>query len=98
MRLNEVFRALADPTRREILAILRRGELTAGELAERFPGLSKPTMSHHFAALKAVELVDTRRDGQQIWYSLNTTVAEDLAVLLWDMFSHEKPNGKEKQP
>lgn len=96
MRLNEVFRALADPTRREILALLRRGEMTAGELAEKFPDITKPSVSHHFSVLKQADLVSTRREGQQIWYALNTTVAEDLAALLWDMFPRSRRNGKEK--
>ncbi len=80
MRLNETFRALSDPTRRQILDLLRRGEMTAGALAERFD-MTKPSMSHHFAVLKEADLVTSRRDGQQIWYALNTTVVED--VLAW---------------
>src|SRR5205823_6558355 len=84
MRMNEAFRALADPTRREILRLLRRGEMSAGELAERFD-ITKPSMSHHFAVLKLAGLVATRRDGQQIYYSLNTTVAQDLLAAMWDL-------------
>lgn len=74
---NETFRALADPTRREILGLLRQGEMTAGALAEKFD-MTKPSMSHHFAVLKDADLITSRRDGQQIWYSLNTTVVQDL--------------------
>ena len=80
MSRNETFRALADPTRREILALLRRGEMTAGALAERFD-MSKPSMSHHFAVLKKADLITSRREAQQIWYGLNTTVVQD--VLSW---------------
>jgi len=79
---NQAFKALADPTRREILNLLRRGEMTAGDLAERFD-MTKPTMSHHFAVLKEADLLTSRRDGQQIWYGLNTTVVQDL--LAWAM-------------
>ncbi|HUN61789.1 MAG TPA: autorepressor SdpR family transcription factor [Candidatus Sulfotelmatobacter sp.] len=79
---NETFRALADPTRREILALLRRGEITAGELAEQFD-MSKPAMSHHFRVLKDADWITSRREGQQIWYGLNTTVVQDL--LAWAM-------------
>jgi ArsR family transcriptional regulator, arsenate/arsenite/antimonite-responsive transcriptional repressor len=79
---NKAFRALADPTRREILRLLRGGERTAGDLAERFD-LTKPSMSHHFAVLKDADLLTSRRDGQQIWYGLNTTVVQDL--LAWAM-------------
>ncbi len=86
MSTNEVFRALADPTRREILRLLRQGELSAGQLAQHFD-MSKPSMSHHFSLLKQADLVTTRRDGQQILYALNTTVMQDLAVVLWDLFS-----------
>jgi DNA-binding transcriptional ArsR family regulator len=85
MRLNEVFKALSDPTRREILRILSHGERTAGELAEPFD-MTKPSMSHHFAVLKDAGLIRSRRDGQQIVYSLDTTVAEDVLARLWDLF------------
>jgi ArsR family transcriptional regulator len=79
---NSVFKALADPTRREILHLLRKEEMTAGELAERFE-MSKPTLSHHFAVLREAGLVTSRREGQTIWYALNTTVLED--ILAWTM-------------
>src|SRR4051812_5453543 len=85
LRLNEVFKALSDPTRREILRILSHGERTAGELAEPF-AMTKPSMSHHFAVLKEADLIRSRREGQQIYYSLNTTVAEDVLTRLWDLF------------
>lgn len=78
--INLAFKAIADPTRREILHMLRKEEMTAGELAERFD-ISKPGMSHHFAVLKEAGLVTARREGQTIWYALNTTVVED--VLAW---------------
>lgn len=79
---NETFRALADPTRREILGMLRHGEITAGALAEQFD-MTKPAMSHHFKVLKDADLITSRREGQQIWYGLNTTVVQDL--LTWAM-------------
>lgn len=78
--MDGVFKALADPTRREILRLLTRGELSAGALAERFD-LAKPSMSHHFAVLKEADLIRSRREGQQIFYALNTTVVQD--VLAW---------------
>ncbi len=80
--LNEVFKAIADPTRREILRLLRHEEMSAGDVAARFD-TSKPTMSHHFAVLKAAGLITSRREGQTIWYALDTTVLED--VLAWSM-------------
>lgn len=85
MATNEVFKALTDPTRREILRALACGEQSAGELAERFD-MSKPSVSHHFAILKDADLIRSRRDGQRILYSLNTTVLEDVATWMWDLF------------
>ncbi len=83
--MNDAFKALADPTRREILRLLRGGEMTAGDLATRFD-MSKPSVSHHFAVLKSADLIRSRREGQQIWYALNTTVVQDLMTLIWDLF------------
>jgi len=81
---SNAFKALADPTRREILRLLRRGEMTAGDLAERFD-MTKPTMSHHFAVLKEADLLTSRREGQTIWYGLNTTVVQDLMAWTMDL-------------
>ena len=81
---NRAFKALADPTRREILRLLRRGEMTAGDLAEHFD-TTKPTMSHHFSVLKEADLLTSRRDAQQIWYGLNTTVVQDLMSWAMDL-------------
>ena len=89
--MDIVFKALSDPTRREILRLLSQGEKTAGELASKFD-MTKPSMSHHFAVLKDAELVSSRRDGQQIWYSLNTTVAQD--AIAWVMDLVERSSGK----
>src|SRR3954468_2378799 len=83
--MNAVLKALSDPTRREILRILSQGERTAGELAEPFD-MTKPSMSHHFAVLKEADLIRSRREGQQIHYSLNTTVVQDVLTRLWDLF------------
>lgn len=74
---GEGFKALADPTRRRILELLRDGDLTAGELAEHFD-ISKPSLSHHLATLKSAGLVSDERRGQNIVYSLNATVMQDL--------------------
>ncbi|MBC9784030.1 winged helix-turn-helix transcriptional regulator [Heliobacterium chlorum] len=78
--MNQIFSALSDPTRRAILTLLRQGEKSAGELAEPFH-ISKPSISHHLQTLKAAGLVLDDRRGQQIFYSLNTTVFQD--VLSW---------------
>lgn len=90
---QEVFKALADPTRRQILKLLAGGSKTAGELADAFK-ITKGSMSHHFNVLKAADLVRTERNGQQIIYSLNTTVFEDVASLLLDLFQQKPTKGK----
>lgn len=74
---GEAFKALADPTRRRILDLLRSADLTAGELADHFD-MTKPSISHHLNTLKAAGLVDAEREGQSIVYSLNTSVLQDL--------------------
>jgi ArsR family transcriptional regulator len=92
MSTNQVFKALSDPTRREILRLLRSREMTAGELAERFD-MTKPTMSHHFSLLKEADLISSRREGQTIWYGLNTTVLQDVVTWAMDLSGS---NGKKK--
>lgn len=74
---GEAFKALADPTRRHILELLRTKDLTAGEIAEHFD-MTKPSLSHHLNTLKTAGLVDAERDGQNIIYSLNTSVLQGL--------------------
>ena len=93
MSTDETFRALADPTRREILRLLRKGEMTAGALAEQFD-MAKPSVSHHFTVLKEADLITSRRDGQQIWYGLNTTVVQDLIAWAMHLNDGKKSRGK----
>jgi DNA-binding transcriptional ArsR family regulator len=78
-----VFRALADPTRRQILTDLRAGDLAAGEIAARFP-ISGPSISRHLSVLKGAGLVTERREGNRIYYSL---VQERLAVSVGNFLS-----------
>ncbi|HLV26033.1 MAG TPA: autorepressor SdpR family transcription factor [Gemmatimonadales bacterium] len=75
--MDRTLRALADPTRREIVRLLRAGDLTAGEIAERFP-MTAATISHHLATLREAELVSAERHGRTIVYSLNATVIQEL--------------------
>jgi DNA-binding transcriptional ArsR family regulator len=82
--MDAVFKALSDPTRREILRLLSHGEKTAGELAEQFD-MTKPSMSHHFAVLKEADLITSRREGQQVWYRLNSTVVQDAIGWVMDL-------------
>ncbi|AUS09317.1 ArsR family transcriptional regulator [Laceyella sacchari] len=78
--MNTVFKALADPTRRQILDLLKKGDLTAGEIADHFD-ISKPSISNHLNILKSADLVMSEKKGQYIVYSLNTTVFQD--VITW---------------
>jgi ArsR family transcriptional regulator len=75
--LNALFKALNDPTRREILELLKEKDLTAGEIADKF-SISKPSISHHLDLLRQAGLVVSVKDGQFVYYSLNTTVMDEL--------------------
>lgn len=86
---DSLFKALADPTRREVLKRLQAGPATAGALAEEFPQ-AKATLSHHFSVLKNAGLVRSERQGQHVVYSLNTSVFEDLARMMADLFKPER--------
>jgi len=87
--MSSVFRALADPTRRRVLQLLRERPLTAGELAESFP-LSKATMSGHFAVLREADLVDADKKGTTITYRLKISVLEDALLGFADSFGFER--------
>ncbi|MBC2837942.1 autorepressor SdpR family transcription factor [Robiginitalea sp. SC105] len=82
--MNAVFKSLNDPTRREILQLLKEQDLSAGEIADRFD-ISKPSISHHLDILKRAGLVSGRRQGQFILYSINTTIVEDLLQWVLDL-------------
>ena len=75
--MNEVFLALSDPTRREILRLLKNGDMTAGDIAERFP-LAKSTLSGHFGVLKQAGLIVAEKNGTRIVYSLNVSAVEEV--------------------
>jgi DNA-binding transcriptional ArsR family regulator len=92
MRTQNVFKAISDPSRRKVLKLLHGGSKTAGELAAAFD-ITKGSMSHHFNVLKAADLVRCERRGQQLVYSLNTTVLEDVAALLLDLFPRGQRQG-----
>src|SRR5262249_34675164 len=81
--MDKTFRALADPTRRDILRLLRDGPLTSGEIANAFPS-TWATVSRHLAVLREADLVIAERDGQSIRYELNTSVFQDLIQHLVD--------------
>lgn len=75
--MNILFKALNDSTRREILELLKKNDLTAGEIADHFH-ISKPSISHHLDLLKQAGLVESVKEGQFIYYSLNTTVMDEI--------------------
>ncbi|HJB68118.1 MAG TPA: autorepressor SdpR family transcription factor [Candidatus Fournierella excrementigallinarum] len=80
MAMQDTLRALADPTRREILTLLRASPLTAGQIAEKFP-VSAAAISRHLSVLKEADLVRDQREGKYIYYELNASVLEE--ILLW---------------
>jgi DNA-binding transcriptional ArsR family regulator len=92
---DAVFKALADPTRREILRLLRNGSKSSGELAEHFPS-AWATISRHLAVLREAELVTTERDRSSIVYELNTTVFQDALEHLLDWVQPRGSNGKRR--
>lgn len=85
MSAPDAFRALADPTRRRILELLARRDMTAGEIAEQFP-IAFPSVSRHLGVLKEAGLVDAEREGQYIRYRLNTTVYQEVVRYLMKLF------------
>jgi len=77
--MNTVFEALAHPTRRAILEMLKSGSKTAGELAEAF-NVSKPTMSGHFSKLKEAGLIHADQKGTTVFYSINMSTLEEVLL------------------
>ena len=80
MGIQNTLKALSDPSRREILELLRAGRLSAGEIAEKFP-VSGAAVSKHLSVLKEADLIRDAREGKFIFYELNTSVLEE--VMLW---------------
>lgn len=77
MSLNLAFKALNDRTRREILELLRKRDMTAGEIVDKF-NISGPSISHHLDLLRQAGLIDSEKEGQFVKYTLNTTVLDDI--------------------
>ncbi len=82
--MNLLFKALHDPTRRKILEMLKNKELSAGEISEYF-NISKPSISHHLDLLHRANLVIREKKGQYVFYSLNTSVLEDIMSWLFNL-------------
>ena len=89
--MHSAYKALADPTRREILALLRGGPRTSGEIAGHF-STSWATISRHLSVLREAELILAEREGQFIRYELNTTVFQDLIQHLLSLTNGERPD------
>jgi ArsR family transcriptional regulator, arsenate/arsenite/antimonite-responsive transcriptional repressor len=87
--LNTVFKALNDPIRREILTLLKKGDMTAGEIADHFQ-IGKPTLSHHLDLLRQADLVSSRKDGQFVVYSLSTTVLDEILQWMYQLSQHKQ--------
>lgn len=80
MGIQDTFRALSDPTRREILNLLKKGRLSAGEIAEEF-NMSFAAISRHLSVLKEADLIRDNRSGKYIYYELNASMLEE--AMLW---------------
>src|SRR3954466_427119 len=94
--MNAAFQALSDPTRREILRLLKKREMSAGEIAEQF-SLARSTLSGHFNILKHAGLIVAEKNGTTIFYSLNVSVVEQTMAAMLDLLDIGKP-AKRKKP
>ncbi len=92
--MNTIFKALNDQTRRDILELLKEKDMTAGEIADQF-SISKPSISHHLDLLRQAELVVSVKEGQYIYYSLNTTVMDEM--LKWIMQFKSPKNNQDNE-
>jgi ArsR family transcriptional regulator len=87
--MNIVFKALNDATRRAILELLQESDMTAGDIADKF-NISFPSISHHLDLLKQAQLVTTKKEGQYVYYSLNTTVMDEIVKWLLQFKTKKK--------
>ncbi len=92
---TKVYKALADPTRRKILQLLRKRDMNAGEIAEHFD-FAKPTLSRHFSVLQGADLIQGTRQGNHIIYRLNITVLEEAMWTMMSIFEID-PRGKNEE-
>ncbi len=91
--MNKVYKALSDPTRRQILEMLRQRDMSAGEIAKKFE-MTKPSLSKHFNVLKDAELIQGTRHGTVITYCLNVSVLEEA---LWALMNSFKLDGESNE-
>ena len=88
MSLQTTLKALADPTRREILNMLKKGKLSAGEIVEKFD-ITGAAISRHLSVLKEADLIFDKRDGKFIYYEINTSVLEEIMLFITDLRKDE---------
>jgi DNA-binding transcriptional ArsR family regulator len=93
--VDDALRAVADPTRRAIMELVRDGERSAGELAARFPAMSRPAVSQHLRVLADAGLVDVRRDGNRRLYALRPEGLDDAAGFIERMWATQLRRLKE---
>ena len=84
MGLQNTLKALSDPTRREILNLLKKGKMSAGDIVENFP-VSGAAISRHLSVLKDADLIRDERDGKFIYYELNASVLEEIMLWITDL-------------
>ena len=84
MGLQQTLKALADPTRREILNLLKKGKLSAGEITDHF-SITAAAISRHLSVLKEADLIEDTRDGKYIFYELNASVLEEIMLWITDL-------------
>jgi DNA-binding transcriptional ArsR family regulator len=87
--MGDVWKALADPTRRKILELLKKQDMNAGDIAAEF-NMTKPSISNHLNILKQADLVDSQKIGQNVVYSLKTSVLEDMLNMLSNLTGREE--------
>lgn len=87
--MGDMWKALADPTRRKILSLLKDKDMNAGEIANEF-NMTKPSISNHLNILKQADLVDAEKVGQNVNYSLKTSVLQDVLKLISDLSNRGK--------
>ena len=95
--MSRIFKALADPTRRRILQLLRERPMSAGELADHFE-VSKPAMSAHFAVLREAGLIDSQKHGKSVIYELQMSVLEDALLGFAQGFGWKLQDSKRANP
>ena len=89
MAFGDTFKALSDPTRRQILELLRHGPLPAGDIVQHFK-MTGATISHHLSVLRACGLIDDEKRGKYIYYSLNTTVMDDILNWIFSLKGEQR--------